>query len=308
MLNSLLVTKPQKLNCVKEMNEVVCEFRLFFEKALESVNHDEHTKIFRERIERAFTKFDWHGNVGTAASDFQKHSDNAKALISSVLKLLGMKGCGILIIETYLKLCIKIVKEMLDNENTNQTTDKSNFKLLLDGVFTTSTMLKKYWHIALLPNHKNSVSLCLSQICKGLPFLLNMIEVKNSDIKKFALKMLEQCFNKMLDNIHCDGNLQVKDCGQEFITLMDYCLNKLNGLANDTTDFSSFIQKAESTVPNLKPMIDEILCYAMSVLQVTESENDHAAITSSSLKVCNFIKFTFVQPNHKIFMIYFQFF
>ncbi|KAK6635741.1 hypothetical protein RUM44_000995 [Polyplax serrata] len=281
ILDSGALMKEEKALCRKEMLDIVTELRSFFEEALKSLVPGEHTKIFIERIERAFSQFEWDANVGISPYEFQKHSDNARVLMTSILKLLGMKGAAFLIIETYVKLCAKIVDEMLPG-NPKRAIDVKNFKLLLDAVLTMTKVFIKYWHIALKPNQKNSIALCLSQVCKVLPFLLKMIEIGNSDVGKFALQMIMKCINKIMSDIHSNGNLQATDCGQEFITLMEFCLNKLNEVARDGTDL---IEKIEEAVATMKPMIDDIICYAMSVSQVTGSDNDRSGILNASLKV-----------------------
>lgn len=267
------------------MLEIVDSIRAFFSKALKSMNTDECTRILTERLEIAFSKFDWDANVGISSYEFQKYSENAKTLISSVLKLLGIKGCGIIIIETYLYMCLKILTDIKNEEENHHFTELTRFKSFMEAVIATALTLKKYWHISFLPNQKNSIMFCLIQICKILPFFFKVTEAKNSNIKKFAIKQLEQYFQKILEDIHCDGELEIKDSGQEFITIMNYCLYKMDEIANANMDFTSLIEKAHEVVDAVKPMIDELLCYAMSIAQITDLENENTAIIDSSQKV-----------------------
>ena len=242
-----------------------------------------------KQIKRIFEQFEYEIHVLTQPTfNFMKCAEHAKEVLSSILKLLGKKGCGILMIESYIQACLKALNDMSSKcgNNVDVSSHLNSFKLLIEGLSSTTKVLKKYWHVIFLQSQKNSIMLCLSQICKGLPFLLKMIEAKNDHVKKYILDRLIQCFNKMLDELHTDGELLgSNNPGSEFIQLMDSALYILSQLSRDTIDYLTLVEISKDSAKSLKPIVDELLCHAMSIAQVTGNEGDYKSIIASSQKV-----------------------
>ena len=280
-----MATREKKINCVEEINNIVADIHKVFVCSFINVDDNENNKILKEKTERIFSRFEWNANVAVSPDEFQKHSGNIKTFMSSVLKLLGTKGCGILIIEIYLKLCSDIGYQMETMERNNQKIECNNFSALFDSIVATIHILQKYWYLTFVNSQKNLIALCLSQICKILPFLLKMIEVNNSFNAKFSLKLLNQCFNKLSKVVFNDEKKEAKNCDQEFLNLMNFCIKKFNNLSENFLDLKSYIENAEETIKLVKPIIDEILCYAMSIAHVTKSEIYHSVIMNSCSKV-----------------------
>ncbi|EEB09863.1 conserved hypothetical protein [Pediculus humanus corporis] len=285
LLDSTLATREKKINCVEEINNIVADIHKVFVSSFINVDDNENNKILKEKTERIFSRFEWNANVAVSPDEFQKHSGNIKTFMSSVLKLLGTKGCGILIIEIYLKLCSDIGYQMETMERNNQKIECNNFSALFDSIVATIHILQKYWYLTFVNSQKNLIALCLSQICKILPFLLKMIEVNNSFNAKFSLKLLNQCFNKLSKVVFNDEKKETENCDQEFLNLMNFCIKKFNNLSENFLDLKSYIENAEETIKLVKPIIDEILCYAMSIAHVTKSEIYHSVIMNSCSKV-----------------------
>lgn len=233
-------------------------------------------------MQRIFDRFEWEVNFHQPSSDFIKYSEYGRSLISSLLKLIGKKGCGILIIETYIKICLKTLGDLTNYQNFES--DTNNFKLLLEGLSSTANLLKKYWNIVFMENQRSSVMLCLSQISKCLILLLKMIKEDNKEIRKYFIDRLMQCFNKILAEVHNEEDLPPRACGSEFIQLMDSSLHILTQLNRDI-DVVTLVETAEESLTTLKSLIDELLCHAMSIAQVTHIENDYKSIVSTSQKV-----------------------
>lgn len=236
------------------------------------------------QIERLFSEFNWDVNYAMKPNEYSKLMICCKNLIASAMKMLGKRNCGILVVDLYFKMCIKVVNELSTNveEQGNVLKDLLLFQMLGKGFLSSIRALKKFWYIIVQPQQKCSIMLCLNQSFKTLCFLGKVIDKRLIHLIMYLLNRLKQCFNKIVMLL---GNSDDQCQNNEFIILMDSCLNILDQYAYGMSLQGNSAEDFDKTVISLKPLIDEILCHAMTISHISNRDSDSNIIKSYSQKV-----------------------
>ncbi|KAL0269350.1 UNVERIFIED_CONTAM: hypothetical protein PYX00_007114 [Menopon gallinae] len=241
------------------------------------------------QVERMFSEFNWDVNYTMKPNEYPKFITCCKNLAASIMKLLGKRNCGILVVDLYFKMCEKVVNELSINveDQVNVLKDLLLFQMLVKGYLSSVRVLRRFWYVIVPPQQKCSVMLCLNQAFKTLCFLGKVIDKRLTHLIAYLLSRLKQCFNKIVELL---GN-QVDQCqNSEFIILMDSCLNKLDQFGYGMTHQEDLPEDLEKTLLSLKSLIDELLCHAMTVSHISNRDYDCNMIKSYSQKVLDEFK------------------